>query len=359
MDINNQLIYNNAQRLGLKVEYLPTLDFLDIQLGAKHYYFFGCITPFNQGGSIFINKNKFNTKQLLSHAGFPVAKAILIHKHNYSISSLPKMIQTLRFPLVAKPAENTSKGANVLCNIKDLDMLDKHIQHIFKQHHQVLIEEFHEGLREYRVLVLKNRVIGVLERVSASLTGDGKHTIEELIIIKNKERERLSTHFTLKPIELDLEAQQCLEEQGLSLKSVIPKTKKIKLCHTVNTSRGGDIVSMGTSIHPINAKYLCAALRETGFFIGGFDMLCEDINQPFKEGKWLIIEINHNPDISIHEGVQNGIQIKVAKKILWQLIRQHPLSYLYQICKHPSLSTWIKAGCCTLFLLSCILLLKH
>jgi hypothetical protein len=30
-------------------------------------------------------------------------------------------------------------------------------------------------------------------------------------------------------------------------------------------------------------------------------VICEDINLPFSQTKWMIIEVNHNPDLTIHE----------------------------------------------------------
>lgn len=343
MELNLTLLYNAAKKMQLPIHYIPELDYLDIPLGKTHYYFFSSLTPLNLAASIYIFKNKFNTQRLLADAGFPVPKAIKVHENDFSPATLAQIIKTLNFPLVAKPAENSSRGLDVLCNIKSLSVLEAHMLHIFKKHHEVEIEEFHEGLKEYRVLVFKNQVIGVVERYSASVIGDGIHTIEELIAIKNQERERLSRMMTTSPLTFDLEYQQCIEEQGLSLNSIIPRNKKIKLCHTVNTGRGGDAISIGKKIHPQNTHYLCQALRETGLFYAGFDLLCEDIQLPFSQTKWLIIEINHNPDLTLHDSPNQGIKMNVSHKIIRQLILKHPLSYVHHLCFKSPWSLWIKA----------------
>ncbi len=344
MDKNAELFYKGAKKLGLTVNFHADLGFLEIVIGSKHYYFLRTLTPLNEGASIFICKNKFKANQLLLKAGFPVPKAVAFSKNEISEFALAHFIKTLRFPLVAKPMENGGRGTDVLCNIKDLSTLQKQVDTIFKKFNYVQIEEFHKSPKEYRVLVFKNQVIGVVERFSASVVGDGTHTIAELIAIANEKREVLAKHLTISPLIHDLEYEQCLQEQGLSLKSVIPQGKKIQLCHTVNTGRGGDILSLGKKIHPANAALLCAALRETGLVYGGFDVLCEDIHLSFSQSKWMIIEINHNPDLTIHEIPNQGIRVNVINKILGELIWRHPLSYLLHLAGKLYRSKISKAG---------------
>ena len=48
----------------------------------------------------------------------------------------------------------------------------------FKEDTAVLIEEFYRT--EYRFFVLDNDVKAIMLRVPANVTGDGKHTVEEL-----------------------------------------------------------------------------------------------------------------------------------------------------------------------------------
>ena len=52
----------------------------------------------------------------------------------------------------------------------------------FKEDTAVLIEEFYGT--EYRFFVLDNDVKAIMLRVPANVTGDGKHTVEELVAAK-------------------------------------------------------------------------------------------------------------------------------------------------------------------------------
>ncbi|MFH4090465.1 hypothetical protein WAJ00_21340, partial [Acinetobacter baumannii] len=56
----------------------------------------------------------------------------------------------------------------------------------FKEDSSILVEEFLNGT-EYRFFVLNNRVYAVLLRIPANVKGDGKHTIEELVVQKNRD----------------------------------------------------------------------------------------------------------------------------------------------------------------------------
>ena len=342
MDNNLLLFYKGAHVLGLPVTYLPHLEYLNINLGRKNYYFSCALTPLNKGASIFIARNKFRLNKLLDEAGFPVPKAVAFNADERARQPLSDLIQGLQFPLAAKPMKGTGRGMDVLCNIQDITLLSEHVSRILKKHSYIQIEEFHQHLKEYRVLVLKNQVIGVVERFGACVIGDGEHSIEELIVFSNRERAMLALNLTISPLVVDEEYLLCLSKQNLSLQSIPPKGKKVRLCYTANTGRGGDILSHGKKIHPKNVNYLCRAAKTIGLTYVGFDVLCEDINLPFSRTKWLILEANQSPDTTIHEVPHRGKRSSVVKKVLRQLIFRHPLSYIVHLCTRSRWSIYIK-----------------
>ncbi|MFA5959629.1 MAG: UDP-N-acetylmuramyl peptide synthase [Tatlockia sp.] len=343
MDRNLRLLYQGAKALNLPVKYLPDICTLTMQFGRTHYYFHRTVTPLNKGANTVIAKNKFLCNQLLQQAGFPVPKAVVIDSQSFQSNLLAHIIQGLRFPLVAKPAQDTGRGANVLCNIKDMESLTKHLARTFHYYPAMQIEEFHTNLKEYRVLVLKKRVIGVVERFAAYVVGDGKSTIQELIDIKNALRAAYRATLTISPMIVDEEYRQCMAEQEVMLETVPLRGQKIQLCHTVNTGRGGEIYSHGRKIHPRNVHYFRNAAKTLGLNCVGFDVLCEDLNRPLKKTKWLIIEANYNPDLTIHEMSNQGEKTPVANKMLRQLIYKHPFFYLYLLCTQSQFSLYIKS----------------
>lgn len=351
MDRNITVIYKEAQALNLPCTYNEEAGVFHITLAKKRYYFMHGVSPLNLGGSFYIANHKYRLNKLLQRAGFPVAKCTAFSKKRWLSQPLNQLINDLTYPLVAKPMIDTARGIDVLCNIKDEQALSHYLNLYFDKKKYVQIEEFHTQLNEYRVLILNNRVIGVLARTPAYVIGDGIHTVEELIQIRNVERIRLRSTLTISPLTIDLECHNCLEEQNLNLNSVVAAGEKIRLSYAVNTGRGGDIYSMGTTIHPMNAKLLCKATQAIGLNLVGYDVLCEDITQSFEHKKWIIIEANPYPDNTLHELANHGAPQRVVHKILKQLIYRHPLSYLYHVCMHSKISIYFKGGMMVLALL--------
>ncbi|MDI9819158.1 MULTISPECIES: UDP-N-acetylmuramyl peptide synthase [unclassified Legionella] len=341
-DRNIRLYYESALKLHLPVDYIPELNTMQITLGGRNYYFSSTITPINNGGGIFISRNKYKFNKLLESYNFPVPNAVAVSKENFERGFLADLIKDLQFPVVAKPIQDTGRGKDVFCGIKDIETLSNYLRSCFEHYAFMQVEEFHTGLKEYRVLVLKNRVIGVVQRFGAEVIGDGKHSIRQLIDIKNEERIKLSPTLTISPLVIDEEYKTCLAEQGLSVDSTPSPGQKVRLSYTANTGRGGEIFSLGKKIKKENAKILCTAAKIAGLDIVGMDVLCEDINLSFKKSKWLIIEGNFAPDTTIHEIPNYGEKVNVTQLILKKIISRHPLSYLSHLFTNSKFSVFIK-----------------
>ncbi len=288
----------------------------------------GSITPFNSSSSIFIAKNKHKLLQLLKKSGFPVPNHIAVSKESNWRQLLPQHLESLQFPVLIKPLLDTHSAQGLVCSLKNTKQLFTSLLTSFEHYPLLQIEEFHQGLKEYRVLILKNRILDVVERIAANIVSDGKNTINDLITAHNSSLATIQC-----PILVNKECLLCLADQGFTLEDIAPAGKVIRLHYPVNRALGGISVSLGKKINSENAKYLCQAANITGLDLVGLDVLCEDINQSFAKTKWIIIEANFGPGISIHEYPDKGKPVKVSKKILRQLIFYHPFAYIYHRLK--------------------------
>ncbi|MGQ3891343.1 hypothetical protein [Legionella sp. CNM-4043-24] len=319
MDKNIELYYQSALRLKLPVTWLPDIGFLLIRLGKKRFFFKDTITPLNDIASIYLAKNKYLFHRLLKGHGFSVPSSIMIRAQDFKKHPLSDWVGHLSFPLVVKPARDTWSGRDVLCDIRDIDSLATQVDALFEKYDQVHIEEFHQGMREYRVLVLKNRILGVVERIAAQVTGDGVHSIEQLMTEYYQQRPT----FDSSPLIDDSQAQGRIPEPG----------EIVRLTHLANRAQGGKSISLGKKIHAENARTLIKAARLLGTDLVGFDLLCEDINRPFSQSRWIILEGNFGPGVSIHELPDEGKKMKVSQAVLKQLIYAQPLDYLWHRLK--------------------------
>lgn len=323
MDRNLQLYYRSALNLKLPVTYLQDIHHLTIQLGKSNYFLTKSVSQLNNAASIRVAKNKYATNLLLRDAGFSVPKATLISLEEFRNHKLTSLIKYLKFPLVLKPMIDREDRRDVICNIKDLDTLNSHLEEQLKIYPYIQIEEYQEGLKEYHVLLLKNRVIGVAERFPASIIGDGFHSIETLI------KQAPPNSATIGQMDkLIKQYEACLNDQGYTPQAIPKQGEQIKLSYVVNRAIGGRALSLGNKIIRENANYLVKIAKLVGLDLLSFDILCEDINTPFSKSKPFILQVNFDPDISLHEQPDEGRQLSVSKSILKTIIFSQPLSYL-------------------------------
>ena len=124
----------------------------------------------------------------------------------------------------------------------------KALQLAFKEDSSVLIEEFIKGT-EYRFFVLNDQVLAVLLRIPANVIGDGKHTIEELVMQKNRNPLRGRDHRTpLELIQLGELENLMLKGQGYEMDSIPQKDEIVYLRENSNVSTGGDSIDVTDQI---------------------------------------------------------------------------------------------------------------
>lgn len=316
-----------AKALKLPIQYREEYYGAEISLGGKKYCFRGGYTPFNDGVSNDISLNKYSANRLLHRAGFPVPDATTVSRKERinGIWQLPP----LSYPLVAKPTINAfGGGRDVFCNIQNEQTLIEYLEEKSKKYEYISLEAFERGLTAYRVLVFFNKVIGVVQRDPASVTGNGIHSIAELIERENKNRAKIKT-VTLDELKVDKEYETKLKEMNLTLDYIPARDEKIVLCYVCNSMRGGTMTSLGRLICPENADLICRAAKLLNLNLVGFDVICENINRPIEKSRGFIIEANCNPDISIHEAPLFGVPVRMAEIILSHLIKKHPLAYAF------------------------------
>lgn len=328
MNINAILYFAAAQKLGLDAKEVEEIYGFVLKLWRRRLYFFGSNIPFNNVSSMMMSRNKFCFNKTLEAAGLPVPKTIRISREEFQKKTWD--LGGLRFPLVIKPTIGTSCGQDVLCNIQDIESLKFYLRKKFEnsRYPYISLEEFYDNLSDYRVLVFRNKVIGVTKRIPAQVIGDGKHSILELIELENCKRDEYSSFVSLGDIKIDDELKIRMRELGIT-PDYIPKTEEVvRLCYNCNSTRGGAMISLGEKIHKENAKLFCKAAKVLGLNLVGFDVRCEDINIPIEKSKGVIIESNCCPDISIHEQPMEGIPNRVSYKILKSFVRNHFCWYI-------------------------------
>ncbi|KTC87400.1 MULTISPECIES: UDP-N-acetylmuramyl peptide synthase [Legionella] len=334
--------------LFLPAEQIDDIDGFAVKLGKKHYYFRGGETPFNDSCSANIALNKYCMNKILESQGIPVPKAIALHRSELEDGELKEKIADLKFPLVAKPTKNGSRGRDVLCNIQTLEQLTNYLNYAFTLYEFITIEEFHGKLKSYRVLVFNRQVIGVIQRYPAQVVGDGKHSLAQLVQSTNLQRAKLND--ALGDIVIDEECRIKLQELKLDLDYIPQQDEQVFLAYTSNATRGGTFKSLGKQICKKNSLLLIRAAQALNLNIVGIDVECEDINVPMEGSRGVIIEMNNCPSIKIHEIPMSGPPNRVSKKIMRSFIYRHPLSYLAMLYINKRANFYIRGFVLAIFL---------
>ena len=256
-----------------------------------------------------ITNDKYISKQIMKEAGLVVPEAIILYKSmtKADIEELVKPFYNKK--IVVKPRNtNYGIGITVFSENATKTQIMNAIEYAFRFDDNILIEQYCKGL-EYRFLVINGKCLSVVHRRNASVIGDGKSTIRELIKMKNKEDWHALTG---SPIKTDEPVVEYLKIQGLTYDSVIPEGKRITLRSNSNVSTGGESLVF-TDIMPDKFKKIAEkASRAFDAKICGVDIIIEDM----KKDKYAIIEINDNPGYSINEWPYEGKGEKIGVSIL-------------------------------------------
>lgn len=265
----------------------------------------------NRDSYIFpiITDDKFTSKQIMAEAGLHVPRAILLNKDMYQ-----EDIESLVSPyynkcLVIKPRNtNYGTGITVFSKKANKKQILNAITYAFTFDTNVLIEEYVKGM-EYRFLVVDGKCLSVAHRRNASVVGNGKSTIKQLIEEKNKE----PWHFlTSTPVKMDEPVSEYLKLQGYNFDTVIPDGERVFLRTNSNCSTGGESIDM-TNVIPKKFKKIAEkASRAFDAKICGVDIIIDDL----EKDDYAIIEINDNPGYSINEWPYEGKGEKIGISIL-------------------------------------------
>jgi len=175
----------------------------------------------------------------------------------------------------------------------------------------VLIEEYIPG-KDYRVLVVGDKISAVMERIPAHVVGDGINNIKQLI--RKFNQNPLVGKKYEKPlckIKINGEIERNLKKIGKKL-TYIPKSKEtIKLRQNANISTGGIGRDATDEVCQKVKDLAIKATKSIGMVISGVDIIYNKKTQ-----KPYIIELNDTPGIDIHHYPVYGKPRMVARDIV-------------------------------------------
>jgi cyanophycin synthetase len=256
-----------------------------------------------------ISRDKDLTKTLLASCGVPIPEGRIVG----SPEDAWEAAEDIGLPVAVKPTDaNHARGVSLELSSREQVEAAYHVA--LAEGSEVMVERYIPGV-EHRLLVVGNRLVAATRGETASVVGDGKSTIAELIEsqINSDPRCGEDESFPIEPVYVDREpaVQLELQRQGFAPDSVPPAGKKVLIIRYGNLA--DDVTD---EVHPEVAEAVTLAARVVGLDIAGVDIVAEDISRPLAEQRGAIVEVNAGPGLLMHLKPARGKPRPVGRAIV-------------------------------------------
>lgn len=271
--------------------------------------------PLSSAAALALCTHKEATRMQLQQADVPVPQGRTFARGDYATAK--DFVKRIGYPVVVKPTMGV-RGIGVVAGIQNEEQLDRAFALMSgsKLGGQDFIVEKHVHGADYRIVVVGDEVIAAIQREPASVFGDGRSTIAELLISKNIARRR-NPHLWARPAKFDDAARHELEKAGGDLDTVLPAGEQQLLANTCSLSQGGDSIDVLDEMHPSIKEASVAAVKAMpGLYFCGVDFLLEDHTKPLDQQDAGICELNAHAAIGNCEYPMFGTGRPVAKTMM-------------------------------------------
>lgn len=322
MELSTQALLEDAIVNGLNIDILDSNDqFLKLRhKDHEEYVKNGNMTSHDNYISPLMMENKLVTKKVLAQAGYRVPQSIQVQ----TLEQAEAVYALVKDKAVVVKPKSTNYGIGITIFQEVTYTKEDFLQAVaiaLTEDVDVMIEDFMQGT-EYRFFVIGNETKAVLLRVGAHVVGDGVHTIEQLVAMKNDHPLRGDGSKTpLKKIVIgDIEMLQ-LKEQGYTKDTIVPPGVRVILRANSNISTGGDSIDMTDHMHP-SYKMIAAGIANSMFAkVCGVDLLVEDYTKDaaLSQTSYAVIEANFNPMMMMHIYPASGQSRRLTLDVLRML----------------------------------------
>lgn len=257
------------------------------------------------GGSV--TNNKYETYLVLRDAGLPVPDTVL-----YDVAAIDNFLSHHE-TVVVKPA-STDHGDGITINLHSADEIAQAVEYArrYTQKERDILVQHQLSGSDHRMLVVGEKVF-VARRQKPTVTGDGVHTVRELVAMKNQDTRRGESHSS--PLSF-INSERVEAFLGGGINTVLPADVVIDVLGTSNLSAGGDSVELTAVAHETFKEIARRAARTLELRVCAVDIMCSDITQSVDTQIVGIIEMNVLPGIRMHHFPSEGQPVNVAGAIL-------------------------------------------
>ncbi|MFC7357890.1 cyanophycin synthetase [Jejudonia soesokkakensis] len=307
-------IVEEAESRGIPWIRLNKYSLCQLGYGANQKRIQATVTSETSSIGVELACDKEDTKYLLEQAEVEVPRGDIISRE----SSLKDACSYVGYPCVIKPIDgNHGRGITVdINNYEDALVAFNAAKDVSRR---VIVEKYITG-EDYRLLVINNVLVAGAKRTPAHVIGDGKSTVEELVMEVNKDPRRGYGHENvLTQITINDLTKTIIKDAGYTIESVLPKGERLILKDTANLSTGGTAEDITDIIHPANVSMAERISKIIDLDICGIDIMTSDISKPLSETGGAVLEVNAGPGFRMHLAPTSGLPRNVAAPVVDKL----------------------------------------
>jgi GNAT-family acetyltransferase (TIGR03103 family) len=284
-----RIIVDEAQRRGIRAEVIDAENgYFKLSFGGRSVICRESLSELTSAVAMSRCADKRVTLRLLGEAGLNVPEQRLASDDEGNLAFLRK-----HSAIVVKPVDG-EQGKGVGVNITSQEEMETAIGNASRFCERVILERYCPG-QDLRIVVINHKVVAAAVRRPASVVGDGRSSIRELI--EKQSRRRAAATGGESKIPLDGETRRCLLAQGYDMDSVLPPEVPLTVRNTANLHTGGTIHDVTGELHPALRDAAEHASRVLDIPVTGLDFLVPAVDGP----DYVIIEANERPGLANHE----------------------------------------------------------
>jgi len=247
-------------------------------------------------------RSKAQARQVFEQANVPHAKGQIF----FNPMVAHRFAKQHGFPLVIKPnVSGFSRGSHFPIN--NYRELWRAMFFAKMWWPTTVVEQFLLG-KNYRVVVVKGQIMSVIERYSPFVTGDGLHTISELIDQENNTRQAMGLFPCIYPLNKSATTINFLKKQQLTLDDIPQSGVVVTLFYRISLAPGGVVRTVDKqSIPAVNNELFINILSLFDANILGIDVIFEqDITKDYTSQQCIFLEVNSRPYLKMHNYPRYG-----------------------------------------------------
>jgi len=319
-----QIFSKIAPKIGAKVVMEPDWKIAGqviFKSGRKRYFRYSSI-DLNTLGASEISKDKDYANFFMKKMEYPTipGKTFFAPKWAKAIGS-PRTIDAayryavkMGFPVIVKP--NSGSQGKEVALVHTRREFYTAMRRIFALDRIALVQRPVSG-KDYRLVVLDNRVISAYERVPLNVIGDGRSTIRQLLKKKQQAFIASSRDTTIKVNDPRIKTK--LARTGLTFRSVLEVGVREYLLDNANLSTGGDSIDVTDRVHPQFHDIAVRLTADMGLRLCGVDLMVEE-GIAAAPGKYHVLEINSAPGLD-HYVKSGRKQEKIVEAMYLEVLK--------------------------------------